>query len=390
LIFEKLFEPIESLVVELDRDPLSQAAKRLTFYPFVRMLLFRLWGQVRSLRDLVTELRTNPTVEPLGLEAVGLSTLHDAFARFPATWMARLSRHVVQTVELTEIPEVSALGRLVSADSSFWPVVRQLTWLRSQSLVEGVRLHLALTLNTLCPTAFLMTTDRSPTQTERRSLLALAEAGVTYILDRGYMDLRLYLGLIARQAFFVVRERNSIHFQVVESLAVTWSATLGVIDDLTDSIVTLDRDSKATRFRLVRFVAAGHVFHLVTNRFDLSTAQIVTLYAWRWQVELIFRAWKHTLGTLHWINLSESGIEIQFHILLIASVLWIRLHQSSASSLPASPAASRSGHRITPTSRLGVVFQVGWRLSRQLMLVLKNSLAQPWSRYVQSVIALRL
>ncbi len=42
-----------------------------------------------------------------------------------------------------------------------------------------------------------------------------------------------------------------------------------------------------------------------------SQREVARVIAWRqlpdcwWQVELLFRAWKHTLGALHWLNLSE-------------------------------------------------------------------------------------
>jgi transposase len=45
-------------------------------------------------------------------------------------------------------------------------------------------------------------------------------------------------------------------------------------------------------------VAIGELFILVTDRFDLKTYEIIMLYAYRWQVELIFRFLKRTLNAL--------------------------------------------------------------------------------------------
>jgi IS4 transposase len=79
----------------------------------------------------------------------------------------------------------------------------------------------------------------------------------------------------------------------------------------------------------------------LTNRFDLTTRQIILLYAWRWQVELIFRAWKHTLNGLHLINLSEKGIAAQFYLLLLASMLWAIMQQQAESLAPADSGDSK-------------------------------------------------
>jgi hypothetical protein len=45
-----------------------------------------------------------------------------------------------------------------------------------------------------------------------------------------------------------------------------------------------------------------------------------------YNIELLFRAWKHTLGALHLLNLSEHGIALQFQVLLLASLLSGSIH----------------------------------------------------------------
>ena len=97
---------------------------------------------------------------------------------------------------------------------------RQLGWLQRAGF-QGVRLHLGLSLNHLCPAAFLLSYDRSPTSTERASLLALVEARITYIMDRGYVSVRLYRDLMERGAFFVIRERHNLRYRVLAALDLT-------------------------------------------------------------------------------------------------------------------------------------------------------------------------
>lgn len=393
VIFEKLLAPLKPKLSELNQQPLSQTARKLCFALFVRLLLFRLFARIKSLRELVRDLQSNSVAEVLVFPTIGLSTFHDAFVRYPVSWFVELSQYLLKNVPITEISEVAGLGVLWCVDSSFWPLVRSLSWAKRQGL-EGVRLHLGLSLNILCPVFFLMTLDKSPTSTERTSLLHMAEAGVTYILDRGYVDLKLYFELMAREAYFVVRERNNLCCQLCDEIHFCLDPGYGFLQPVTDHYVRLDRDSTNTLYRLVHFVVAGHTFQLLTNRFDLTTQQVILLYAWRWQIELIFRAWKHTFGALHVLNLSEAGIEIQFHILLIASLLWVAFHQEVAQVSPQLEIQVSQKRNlsppVTPTGSFGKIFQVSWRLSKPLLHLLHNCLARPFSCYLGKLAQLQL
>jgi hypothetical protein len=386
LLFDKLLEPISEPLKQLDQHPISQAAKKLMYAAFVRVLLFRIFDQIRSLRDLTLDLKTKPEARLLNLPIVGLSTLHDGFARYPVEWLISLIQHLTANCPLAEVSELKALGEVWAADSSYWPIVNQLGWLASQGL-QGVRLHLGLSLNTMCAAAFVLTYDAASSSSEKACLLQMAQAGVTYVMDRGYVSIAFCRELMDRRAFFVIRERNNLQFRSLCDLAAETHLCLQRLSSISDRIVKLTRDKDGTILRLVSFAACGHQFRLLTNRFDLATHQIVLLYAWRWQVELIFRAWKHTLGSLHLINLSEAGIAAQFHILLLASILWTLLQQTSESLAPTvSPASEMeqsSSKANTITAQVSQIFQVVWRLLRPALRLCKNCLAQSFSYYLK-------
>ena len=123
LLFDKLLAPIEAALQRLDAEPRSQAAKKLGFRLFVRVLLFRLFAQIKSLGLLVLDLRTTTAARARGLPRLGLSTLHDAFARYPHAWLVQLTQAVLAEGVLTRIPELAAFGPLWCVDSSWWPRV---------------------------------------------------------------------------------------------------------------------------------------------------------------------------------------------------------------------------------------------------------------------------
>lgn len=386
LLFDKLLEPINDLLEQLDAEPISQAAEKLKYRIFIRVLLFRLFGQIRSLRDLVLDLKTNLAVPLLGLPTLGLSTLHDGFSRYPVEWVIRSIKHLQANHSLNEIDELQALGQIWAVDSSHWPIVRRLSWLRSQNLT-GIRLHLGLSLNRLCPDTIALTYDQAPSSSERASLLEMAQAGITYVADRGYLGIRLYRELMERGAFFIIRELSCPRFRVLCELPVDSHDCLQHLTAISDQIIKLTRDPNGTILRMISFTIGRHQFRLMTNRFDLPTWQITIIYAWRWQVELIFRAWKHTLGGLHLINLSEAGVCTQLYLLLLASLLWTRLEQMAeaqspaADSKPKTPTDSKKADSIT--AQLSRVFQTPWRLLRKALRICANCLAQCFSFYLR-------
>jgi hypothetical protein len=280
------------------------------------------------------------------------------------------------------VSDLQALGQLYLVDSSFW-AIGGVSWLASKGL-RGVRLHLCFSLNKMTTQAMFLSYDKSPTKHEREMLIEFAQQAMTFVVDRGYVGLQICLDLIELGAFFVIRERNNLCYRVIAENEVCLESKFSFANQVQDLVIKLERDAAGVVFRLVSFNLGTHHFKLLTNRFDLSTSQIIMLYAWRWQIELIFRAWKHTLKGLHLINLSREGIQIQFYILAIASFLFALLQQELA------PGKETNEKAKSITASLSKVFCVSWRLLRKSLRLLRNCLARPVSFYVKELVEQRL
>jgi len=63
--------------------------------------------------------------------------------------------------------------------------------------------------------------------------------------------------------------------------------------------------------------------------------------AYRWQVELIFRFLKRTMGGIHLINNFEWGVTIQFYVLLIVALLELNLKQQAVAQQEEKEQSSR-------------------------------------------------
>lgn len=81
--------------------------------------------------------------------------------------------------------------------------------------------------------------------------------------------------------------------------------------------------------RAARSGGAPVVYELLTDRWDLSAAEVVQGYLWRWQIELFFRWLKRQVGLPRWLGYSRNAVEltvwlaIAVHLLLVL-LAWAR------------------------------------------------------------------
>jgi hypothetical protein len=160
-------------------------------------------------------------------------------------------------------------------------------------------------------------------------------------------------------------------------------------------------------YRLVSFWVGQEQYLILTNRLDLTTFQVILLYAYRWSVELIFRFLKRSLHGLHLLSHSREGATIHFYALLITALLQLRLKQQCVALTISSPAYTSLQSKTNPSTIAGLVIDprrlagtrghtflatVGeklhryWKISKHWLVALRNFLARPFD--YQVVIAL--
>lgn len=103
-----------------------------------------------------------------------------------------------------------------------------------------------------------------------------------------------------------------------------------VFNNVTDELICYTNDKFKHTYRLVRFSIGKEEFQLLTDRRFLTTFQVIILYAYRWQIELLFRFLKRTMNGIHLIKQDQHGVTIQFYALLIAALLELHMKQKIA------------------------------------------------------------
>ena len=325
--FEKLTSPLnqflESQGSEIDR---KRRSKSLFFADFTLKMIYALVMQVGSLRLLVTELETSQTTLGLGFCPTPYSTLRDGFYRFSVDYFKKAFLYVLNSYDWKRLTAIDEVGMIKLVDGSLFPTLACMHWATYKKNKNAVRLHLEMDLNRMIPTEFLAQKANS---SERSFLLSILKQGYTYVADRGYFSFKVGDAITKAKAFFVIRIKSNLKFRTLKQLSVT--NTKGKMPEcfgqITDRLIQFDNDGFKHHYRLVCFTVLHSQFFICTNRFGLTTLQIIMLYAYRWQIELMFKFLKRTLKGIHLFNHSENGVKIHCYLLMITALLQLRIMQ---------------------------------------------------------------
>lgn len=393
-IFETIIQPLLPLLKE-EASQLKEDAQlyKLSLAYFTRSLSYAVIKQIKSIRLLITEIKTNPDLKKFDFILASPSLYSEAFSRYKPQVFQRIFIRLLETIKIADLPEINTLGRFILFDGSLFPAFKAMEWAVYSSTCQALKMHLAYELNRMIPVQFMST---SANYSERKALMELLETGVTYITDRGYLAFEIFQQIAAQHAFFIIRIRYNIKATVQTVLDVKVPEQWHLFfSDLTDTLVVFSGDKTKQTYRLVCFVAFGELYRITTNRLDLKTSEIIMLYAYRWQVELFFRCIKRTFNALHLWSHEADGIKIQFYIYLIVYVLLIHFKQtliqqkqdetvSQQTALDSSPpqkASSRHQHSRLPgcglVSVLGAKLKRLWKISVHWLTCIKNLLFYP-------------
>jgi len=396
LTFEKIIEPVIPLIKE-EQNRLKDDEKlyKLSLYHFMVSLIYAVINKTQSIRLLITEIKTNPDLKQLGFILASPSMYSEAFSRYKPEVFQRIFARLIAIIEIKDIPEIRALGRFILFDGSLFLVFKNMEWAKYTSTCQALKMHLAYELNRMIPVQFISSEANYP---ERKVLMELLEAGVTYITDRGYLAFDIFQQITENKAFFIMRIRYNIRASIQMVLEVdipeSWNFCLS---EVTDALVIFSGDKSKVTYRLVCFYVLGEWYRITTNRLDLKTSEIIMLYAYRWQVELFFRCIKRTLDALHLWNHEPNGVKIQFYIYLIVYVLLIYFKQTLVKEKESQKEAQRvlkdssskkEDHlRKTGSSRLPVEYSLVsflgsklkklWKISIHWLICIKNLLLHP-------------
>lgn len=392
--FDQLIAPIMTKVAAIEGSRAIHHRESLTFVAFVRLLIYYFVTPTESGRQLLTDVLS--AAPSLGLAKVERSTFFDGFNRFPVVWFQMLLGTALTVTSWQTIPEMAVLGQLYCIDGSLFPALTKMAWAEYKSKSRAIKLHLCFELNRMIAVQFVVEAGNS---SEREALRQMLQAGVTYIADRGYVCFQLLADIVAAQAHFVMRMKANLVYGVVETLTVELPEVVAhLFTQVTDCRVCLTGAETRPIYRLVTFTVGSEKYLILTDRLELTTFQIILLYAYRWQIELLFRFLKRTLTGLHLLSTSPDGVTIQFYLLLCTALLQLRLKQACIAEMEAAQPTThddptdteaiaglmvpaqrlRSARGQTFLATVGSKLHRYWKISIHWLIILRNLLARPF------------
>ena len=320
VLIKPLLEYIEKNGEAIDK---SSGSRTFKFQHFTLTMVFAYLMQVPSLRKLTDKLELSEKAKQLNLKAFAWTTIRDGFTRFSANFFINMYRYVLQQTNIVRLDSIDELGMISLVDGSIFPTISNMCWAEYKKTKQAIRLHVEFSLNQMIPLEFI---GQKANSSERHFLLKIVTKGVTYVADRGYFSFDVAAKISKAFAFFIIRIKDNMKFKVGRQLNVTGQIP-NCLNQVSDQLIRFDNDPHQIVYRLVMFKVLDSEFRICTNRLDLSTLEIIMLYAYRWQIELLFKFIKRVLNGIHLFNHSQNGANIQFCLLMIMSVLYLNLRQ---------------------------------------------------------------
>ena len=271
----------------------NKYVKSFTCWNHLLVLIFGQLSNREELRDLIT------TISPfqfafhhLGFgKSVSRSNLGKAneirdvriFQEF-ADRMVSIARSKVDGVK-----DFFLANKVYAFDSSTISLCLSIYWWAKMHHGKGgVKLHTLYDVKTDIP-AFVVITDAALHDSQVMELIPY-EKDSFYVFDRAYMDTKMLYLIHKREAFFVVREKHKMVFDVVEDKDYNNPATGVMADQIIRFRGNKTRKNYPETLRRVIFYdrEGNRTFVFYTNNFDITAEEVALLYKFRWRVELFF------------------------------------------------------------------------------------------------------
>jgi putative transposase len=276
----------------------------------------------------------------LGLEqGLSYSQLARSSTSRPLACLEALLVAAVQHVRRTAPPDPlwQLLHKVQALDSSFVRLSAKLCpWAAHGGFTPGIRVQCALEVGARLPSGIHVTIPDTNDHEALRGWDLAALRDWTLLIDLGYYGHRLFAQLRAAQVHFITRLHPQAAYRVTALRYPPATPTPEGDVVLTDETIDLGspnnrRGTVVPELRLVTSRNAhGEGSRFVTDRFDLTAAEVVRLYRLRWRIELFFRALKRTWGMLHPLGHSQQAVHLTVLLSLLAAVVGLLLGERPA------------------------------------------------------------
>lgn len=195
--------------------------------------------------------------------------------------------------------------------SVFW-------WTRLHHGKSGVKMHTLYDVKTSVP-AFVIITGADIHDSKVMDQIPY-EKNSFYVFDRAYMATKQLFAISVAKAFFVVREKHRMAYEVMEDSGYDNLLTGIMADQMIRFTGYKTRKQYPENLRRVVFYDrdGNRTFVFYTNNMEVKAEDIALLYKHRWSVELFFKWMKQHLRIKEFYGTTENAIKIQIYAAIVA------------------------------------------------------------------------
>jgi IS4 transposase len=334
--FGKWVSPIniQKLSEQVEECKQDYYTKKLTTDAYIKLLLFAQLHETESLQAMSDALLDEDLQKTLGFESISASQLSRKNNKINPAILSNLFLNLVCEIQRFHYKSGKNMP-LKIIDSSTLPLnLTNYKWAKFRKTKAGVKLHLRLVFmdkDTVYPEKAVITTAKEHDRNQLEVLVDDQEA--MYVFDRGYVDYERFDRMTDDGYFFVSRLKKNAVIREVETFSLPDNSTV-----LSDKMVYIGTTQNRAEnvFRLLEVIdTKGNILRLITNRFDLSAEEISEIYRSRWAIELFFKWLKQHVEIKHFYGMSETAVQNQIYLALIAYCLnvLVQLETKSKKSL---------------------------------------------------------
>jgi hypothetical protein len=208
-------------------------------------------------------------------------------------------------------------------------------WAKFRHTKAGIKMHTLYEIETDIP-AFIHITEARVHDQLAMDVIPY-EPGAYYVFDRGYFDLERLYHIQKIEAYFVIRQRGNLRYDVTKVNGTNHNENGVLMDQVIELTGYRTRKKYTEPLRRITYYAKdkNKTFVYLTNNMEMPAVQVALLYKYRWHVELFFKWIKQHLKIKSFWGTTETAVRIQIFTAITAYCMVaivehdLKLHRST-------------------------------------------------------------
>ena len=231
--------------------------------------------------------------------------------------------HLVSLAQSKRINRIFELkGKFYAFDSTTIDLCLSIFWWAAfRKHKGGIKVHTLFDIVTQIPTFFHITNAKVHDVKAMDEIPY--EPHAYYIFDKGYYDWTRLYNINTLQAYFVIREKDNILYEIVDDEEMLDGKDNILFDQHIRLTGYQSKQKYPGELRRIGFYSEQYkrTFVYLTNNWEISAKDVAMLYKYRWQVELFFKWLKQHLQIKKFWGHTENAVRIQIYTAISAYCL---------------------------------------------------------------------